>query len=136
MAFSNDQKASIRKYMGMSRLFRDSNPILESAIIAIEQMNDGGATEDQMKVSLTALDVLDGQIAVSRQLTLASEVQGEIKVDAARQLAVLRKEGTAMINGLSFPLSMPPAKRYFYPEDAGGDDFILHGSGQSRKLGW
>lgn len=132
MAFTSDQRASIRKYMGMSRLFKNSNPILESAMDAIDQLNDGGATAAQMVTTLTQLASIETQISVAQQLTLASEVTGEIKIDAGRQLAILRKEGQALINGISIPLSMRPFQKYFYPQSVDESmDIHMHGEGNS-----
>lgn len=117
----------------MSRLFQNFNSDLESALTSIEELNDGGATKAQMVQALTDLALIETQIKVAQSLTLSSEIQGEIKIDAARQLSVLRKEGTAMINRLAFPLSMRPCQRYFYPAPLDSSmDFYLHGDAPFR----
>jgi hypothetical protein len=132
MAFSFDQRAQIRLYLGFSKMFQGSNTILEGALTTIDGLQDGGATETRMINALTALTNIETQIATLQgPMLLGSEVTGEIKVDAARALAVLRMEGTNLINQLCFPLSMSPARAYFYPSpiDETGN-IAVHGIGQ------
>jgi hypothetical protein len=127
-AFTEDQKVKIRKYLGFSKLFASANPLLEGAIGAIEELNDGGAAVNDMTDALTKISTIESQITTAQSVLLAWEVTGEIKVDAARALQALRKEGQTMINTLSFAFGIKPFRRYFYPSDTDSSgDFYLHG---------
>lgn len=117
MAFTASQKASIKTYLGYGAIFKNNNSALDSMIESIEQLNDGGAVEQTMKDALSALATIEGQLTTMRQLTLASEVTGEVRIDAARSIAVLKSEGTRLINSLAIPLSIKPLRAYFYASD-------------------
>lgn len=115
MAFTDVQKDQIRTYMGMPRLFAQSNAVLENAMSAIENLStlDGGATETAVKTALTNIASIEAQILANSTLMLATEVMDEVKFDAIRNDAGLRKVGRSYIHQLSIRLSMMPQEDYF-----------------------
>lgn len=117
MVFTDVQKDQIRTYMGMPRLFAQSNAVLENAIEAIQNLVsiDGGATETAMKTTLTKLAALESTLDANSTLMLATEVMDEVKFDAIRNDAGLRMVGRALIHQLSTRLSMMPQEDYFGP---------------------
>lgn len=127
MAFTFQERALIRRYLGFSLLFTNANTMLENAMNTLDGLQDGGATQGLMSAALVEIQGIEAQISQYQQVLLGSEVTGEIKVDAARAIAVLRQEGTSAINKIAFPLSMSPARAYFYPspiDDSGS--MVVH----------
>lgn len=119
MAFSDDQKAQIRLYMGFSRLFAQVNSILENVMSAIDNLagpppnGDNGATQARIITVLSQLDVLNTTLVNNAQLMLATDVTGEIKFDAIRNAAGIKQEGRRLIQQLSIALAMKPATDFF-----------------------
>jgi hypothetical protein len=119
MAFTDDQRAQIRLYMGMPRVFAQVNSILENVMSAIDNLSgpppngDNGATQARIVTVLAQIDAINTQIVQNAQLMLATEVMDEVKFDAIRNDAGLRRVGRALIQQLSIPLSMKPAVDFF-----------------------
>jgi hypothetical protein len=126
----------MRVYMGYSRLFESSNPDLENAFTAIDNLSssgppngDLGATEARILVALAGLNAIDAALAQLGALMLATEVSGEVVFDAIRQDRGLRMQGRALINQLAIALSLAPVVDYFGPANVSGDiGFTLHGN--------
>ena len=132
MSLSNSQKALIRQYMCVTVLGATigTNNVFENTLNSVDSITDGGATVALIITALTNIQTVETQIQANSQLFLASDVTGEVKVDAARADAMLRKVGSAYINQLAIPLGIRPVARYFYPlpaDDSG--DFHLHNFG-------
>lgn len=116
-AFTDDQRAQVRKYLGYSRLFINSNPILESAMTAVEQLNDGGSTFTAIVNVLVQLAAVEAQIS-SNMLTMiagGSAIDGELTYDPIRGDYSLRRVGQALINQIAIPLATSPVVSYFFP---------------------
>lgn len=111
--FSFVQRDQIRTYMGMPKLFAQSNSMLENAISAIENIDDGGATFNAVAQVLVNLQNLDNQLITNSILMLATEVKDEIKFDAIRNDAGIRRVARAQIKQLSIRLSMDAMSDYY-----------------------
>lgn len=129
MAFTADQRAQIRLYMGMPKLFSQSNPVLESAMDALDGLvnQDGGATQARMITALQQLDAINTQLIANSKLMLATEVMDEVKFDAIRNDAGIRKMGRYLIQQIAIPLSMNPAVDFFGPPALNPTpDIVMH----------
>ena len=124
-----DERARIRLYMGMPKLFSQSNSVLESAMNAIDGLTaqDGGATQARMVTALQQIDAINTQLIANSKLMLATEVSDEVKFDAIRNDAGLRKVGRYLIHQIAIPLSMNPAVDFFSaPALNATPDIVMH----------
>ena len=124
-----DERAQIRLYMGMPKLFSQSNSVLESAMNAIDGLvaQDGGATQARMITALQQLDVLNAKLVANANLMLATDISNEIKFDAIRNAAGIKQEGRRLIAQIAIPLSMNPAVDFFAaPSLNPTPDIVMH----------
>ena len=125
------QRAQLRLKMGMSKLFASSNAIFEGVLNTIEGTIDDGSTFNLTIEILNNTLIIDNQILANSKLMLATEIPGEVKFDAIRNDAALRKIGRAYISQLSTIFSMKPAKDFYSPSDLDSSgDIHLYGFGQ------
>lgn len=120
MAFSDAQKALIRRYLGFPDVLRQSNTRLESAMDVV-----GGRAEVQalIETDLAAL------AAVETQLTNAISSGGIKKVDEIEffengQRAAIRSEGRRLCGRLSITMGVPLVGDAFGEQGYGGDGFM------------
>ena len=97
----------------MSKLFASSNAIFENVLNTIQGAIDDGSTFNQTITLLNQLLGIDAQILSNSRLMLATDVPGEVKFDAIRNDAGLRRVGRALINQLSIIFSMDAARDYY-----------------------
>ena len=113
--YTDLQKLGLRSIMGYSQLFKSSNSIFENILSLIESVPayDDGATFNQTIVLLTQIQSIDTLRLNNTNLALATEVEGKVKFDAARNDAVLKSIGRTYIKQLSIIFSMKPARDYY-----------------------
>lgn len=104
MAFLEADRVQIRIYVGYSATFLQADPRLESAITYCQSTSDGGSrpdnsTELAIRQVIAQLQSVDQQITNLQPLYGALGV-GTIKIDVARQNAMLRKDGRALVHRL------------------------------------
>lgn len=115
--YTDQQRAQLRLYMGMSKLFASSNAIFENVLNTIQGTIDDGSTFNLTLSILATLQQLDVQIINNSRLMLATEVMDEVKFDAIRNDAGLRKIGRAYVRQLATIFSMLPAQDYYAAAD-------------------
>lgn len=119
-AWTEDEKAQIRLYIGSPALFHQFEPRFENAIMSVQSIADGGvlptsATQDRMRLDLAEVAEIDCQIRATRTYVEAiSADAGKIKVDYVRANFLLKQEGRMVITRLCIPLGLNgPFKDYY-----------------------
>lgn len=122
MAFSNAELAQIRLYLGYSPNRKQYNPRLESALTAISELDDDGATEDRMRLTLTKLETLETKIEELHCTAFVSNAGTDnVEIDSIRAIQFLKQEGRRLINQLCIPLGTKPMRDYFSQSDIDPD---------------
>jgi len=120
VAFSEGDRVQIRTYLGFGSLYLQADPRLENAITAIQSVADGGTrptndAELAAKAILVDLHDIDVRIKALRDQQAATEVVGELRLDAAREQARLRSEGRIYIHRLARMLDTFPRADAYAP---------------------
>lgn len=103
MAFTDAEKAQIRKWLGFPALFHYRDPRLESAIHAVEVLADGGATEEQIRGLLAKLAAVETAIDEVAECVGTVKVNG-VEVDQARAQLLHERRGRRYVGQLSVAL--------------------------------
>jgi hypothetical protein len=120
MAFTDAQKAKIRRYLGYPDVFRYANSRLESAIDVI-----GARAEVQalVEADLTALEAIDAKL-----LTVASSQGGLKRIDdiefyEGQAVSQIRSDGRRLAGRLSITFGVPLAGDVFGTAGYTGDEW-------------
>jgi hypothetical protein len=100
------QKASIRRYLGYSLLYSQTDPVLEGQFQALANLPDGGATEALIVGYLTTLDAIMAGIATFRAVHEVGSAD-ESAIDVPRGVIGRCIEGRMYVAQLSHALNMP-----------------------------
>lgn len=137
-AWTEDEKARIRAYLGYPSLFTQYEPRLENAIRAVQSTADGGAlpstaTQDRMREGLTSIASIEQKItALYCSLQLLEAGTEAVRLDSARAMMMLRSEGQRLIKVyLGIPLDTQPRRDYFFS----GEGSIGSGAWQGSPFG-
>lgn len=120
-AWTEDEKANLRAYLGFPSLFHQQEPRLENAINSVQAIADGGAlssnsTQERMRTVLTQLAFIDCRLnKTDTYLHALSVDNNNIKVDFIRANFVLKQEGRRLITQLAIPLGTRPFRDYYSP---------------------
>lgn len=114
MALTDDQKASVRRYLGYPDVNRELHHDLEGAMVAI---SDEGVT--QVAAVLTRLDTIETTLESSwtRQKVLRAE---EITLAGDGEIRALRAEGRRLTHQLAAVLDVQPRRDMFGGGSSGG----------------
>lgn len=120
MAFSEADRVQIRIYLGFGSLYWQADPRLENAITALQSVADGGTrptsdAELAAKGIVTELGDIDSRIRALRDQQAATEVVGELRLDAAREQQRLCTEGRRYVHRLARMLDTFPRSDAFGP---------------------
>lgn len=120
MAFSEADRVKIRIYLGFGSLYLQVDPRLENAITAIQSTADGGTrptsdAEMAAKATIVELVDIDARIKALREQQAATELVGEMRLDAAREAQRLRQEGRTLVHRLARMLDTFPRADAFGP---------------------
>lgn len=120
MAFSERDRVDIRLYLGFGSLYLQLDPRLENAITAVQSVADGGTrpssdTENQVKDIILELKDIDERIIALRDQQAATELVGEVRLDAARETSRLRAEGRIYVHRLARIFDTLPRGDAFSP---------------------
>lgn len=120
MAFSDTQKAKIRRYLGYPDIYRDHDPRLESALDVV-----GGRAEVQalIEADLAALEALETKLT-STQSYGGVRRADDIEFFPGEQIASLRTEGRRFVGRMSITLGVPIASDVFGSTGYGGDGWM------------
>lgn len=118
-AWTEDELAQMRAYMGFPSLFHQREPRLENAMRSVQSTADGGvlsstATQDRMRATLAALASIEAAITAT-YCTLGVDSAGaeNVRINSTRKLFVLKGEGRRLIGQLAIPLGTRPVRGYF-----------------------
>ena len=127
-AWTNDEKASLRAYLGFPSLFHDQNPRLENAINSVQQeadggvLQDGGATQERMRTVMTSLASIDAKLEELWCTAFVKEAGiDNVKTDSIRAMQYLKMEGRRLIQQLAIPLGTRPMRDYYSPAEINND---------------
>lgn len=121
MAFTDAQKAQIRRYLGYPDVYRQANPRLESALNLVGDRPDSKAL---IEADLAALMTLE------TKLTAAQAYGGLKRVDDiefypnAAQTKSLRDEGRRVVGRISITMGVAPAADVFGAGGYAGDSWM------------
>jgi hypothetical protein len=120
MAFTEGERVQIRRYLGYSRLYLQSDSRLESVMTSIQSQADGGsspdsATEDLIRSLLDDLTELQKNMKALWTQAQALDADG-LKIDVARAVAVLRSEGRRLVGEIADQLEVHPRRDVFAPK--------------------
>ena len=104
MAWAEADYVQIRMYLGYSTTFLQADPRLDSAIKNVQALADGGTRPDNsaelaIRGVIAQLQLTDQAIANLTPLYGASQLD-EVTLDVARQDALLRRQGRALVTRL------------------------------------
>jgi len=123
MAFTDAQKAKIRRYLGYPDVFRYANTRLESAIEVI-----GGRAEVQtlVEADLTALDAIDAKLSSAASSQGGIKRVDDIEFYQGQVVSQIQSDGRRIVGRLSITFGVPIEGDYF-----GSGGYL--GDGWSRK---
>lgn len=96
MPFTEAERVKVRRYLGFSVVFNNSDPRLESAMTTVEAYAD---TVTEVQSVLTKLASVETRLEELQTFMEAHEAD-DAKVDPARGLYVLRSEGRRYVRVL------------------------------------
>jgi hypothetical protein len=116
-AWTEDERAKIRQYLGRAPIFREADPLLESAMTAVQAQADGGsqptsATQVLIQGHLTQLADIETRMQNLRSQYVALGV-GQLTIDPVRALMALRMEGRRFVHMIAALLSTQPLRDVF-----------------------
>jgi hypothetical protein len=117
MAYTSVERVKIRQWLGYSGIVYTP---LESQITATQSTADGGSmpdaeTEGAIRGWLTQLDGVLTRIQGLRTQAQVLEATGDAKLDAARGIATLAKEGRLYVGFIADAVQCRPARDVFTP---------------------
>lgn len=120
MAFTEAERVRVRRYLGYSRLYLQTDPRLESVLTSVQSEADGGAapdssTEDLIRALLADLAELEVAMKALWAQAQALDADG-LKIDVARAMTVLRSEGRRLIGAIADQLEVNPRRDVFAPK--------------------
>jgi len=126
MAFSEAERVQVRRYLGCSRLYLQSDPRLESVMTSVQAAADGGSapdgsTEDLLRQTLADLAELKVRMKDLWAQAQALDADG-LKIDVARAMAVLRSEGRLLVGVIADQLEVAPRRDVFAPKPLARDE--------------
>lgn len=133
--FTELDRVKIRTYLGFGSLYLQLDPRLENAITALQSVADGGTrptndAETMAKSLVTSLEAVDAAITGLRDQQGATELVGELTLDATREMLRLRSEGRMLVHRLARMLDTFPRSDVFGPAP------ILTASQDARRNGY
>jgi hypothetical protein len=129
--FTGTERDYLRALFGSSRLFSSMNTQFENILTSIDGLYDDptdmGATQAAIRVTMGKLMNVETQLTVLSNLMLASEVTGEVKINAIKNDYYIRfVVGPALITQISNRISFPPLIPYFSPPDISSAGASVH----------
>lgn len=131
MAFIEAERVEIRRYLGFSRMYLQTDPRLESAITTAQSAADGGAapdssTEALIRATLTDLGTLENSLKALWPQAQALAA-GSLRLDVARAAAMLRAEGRRLVGVIADQLEIAPRRDVFAPKPVHGHALAHYG---------
>ena len=134
MAFTELERANIRKYLGFPSLFKQFQPRLENAMNSVQSVADGGQmptadTENNIRLVLTQLANVDTQLVNMQGLLFVVDAGSDkVSINPTKAMFMLKIEGRRIISQLSIPLGCKALSDYYgstrYATGFEGDSFF------------
>jgi hypothetical protein len=127
--FTEPQKVLVRHFMGFAGIFKQADPRLENAMLAICATADGGSQPDdssQLQALAIVMDLQEIECVLKSMWKSMLVMQaGTNKIDTLRGMAGMRAEGRRVVNGLAAVLGTSPRRDIFSAAtiNAEGDAF-------------
>lgn len=117
MAFTENDRVQIRRYLCFPNVFVQADPRLESAITTVQSIADGGNRPDNsaeldLKGILAKLATLETRLEGLWAPALATRAD-DVSLDVARGQAILYRDGRRLVNALSAAVNTKPLRDYF-----------------------
>jgi hypothetical protein len=116
MAFSETEKANVRRYLGASRFHITSDPRLESAITTAESH---AATETLIRDTLTALATVQTQLDECVAAAMALN-DGDTRIDFGYRYQFAIHRGRMLVGVISDALEFQPYRDVWTAPKLGG----------------
>jgi hypothetical protein len=107
MSLSFAQKASVRRYLGYSLLYSQTDPVLEGQFQALDNLPDAGATEALVIQYITALDAIFAGMDTFQPVAELGAADDAKQIDVYRGLITRIRRGKQYVQVLSQALNMP-----------------------------
>lgn len=117
--WTEDERTSVRKYLGYSSLFTTMETRVDSAMTSVQAKADGGvlATDSvqvQMRAALATLASIDAKIqSYYCSLNVIEAGAERVKIDSTKAIFMLRSEGRKTIAQLAIPLGTVIMRDYY-----------------------
>jgi hypothetical protein len=113
VALSAAERAQVRTYLGWSARFHQMDSALEQAMNALDQDADSLAlVQTPVTGHLARIADVDAKL-LAADTTLLVDAAGTVKLDPARQVALLRSKGRMFVGRLAALLGVPVREDYF-----------------------
>jgi hypothetical protein len=127
MAFSADEKAAIRQYLGFSELFHDVDARLEGMLSQIDTR--APQAETRIRATLAKLAAVDANIdavTTGGELTLKVAEDG-VTFAGPDKIAALQAYGRVLVGQIAITLEIDPPRDYFGAGASFGGGYFLLG---------
>jgi hypothetical protein len=116
-AFTPEEKALIRQYLGFSELFHDIDPRLESQMAEIGDRSPEAA--DHVRAQLARLANIDAQLEAALDNLTLSKAE-DVTFLGPDQLEALRQHGRNLVERIAIVFQVRPQRDYFGSEVGSG----------------
>jgi hypothetical protein len=119
VAFTETNRVAIRKALGYAAIYIQADPMLESAITAVQSIADGGSrpdssTEDAILAYLVSLAAIDALLESAAGCLSTIQVD-DVKMDAVRGEALLKARARRLVGFIGDALSTAPLRDIYSP---------------------
>lgn len=135
MALTEQQRDSVRQYVGWTFRFRQTDSQLELALNAVDQDTVVQATVVAVLASLANIDTL---ISAAYSRIQAKALVGEVELMESQEIAILRSEGRRFVGRLAGYLGVPVRQDVYgsgLPHQFAGYAGPYGGTGNLPRLG-
>lgn len=139
MAWSQQERALWRHFLGYSAIFKQADPRLENAVLAVSSLADGGTQPDSTSENYGRTLLIQAQQIEASLANLWVQMQvssvSNTRIDAVRGMMGLRMEGRRLVNALSALVSTSPRRDIFSTAyvNPDGDAFVTPGGTNSSN---
>ena len=128
--FSEADRVQLRRVLGFAAIFRQADPRLENAILAVQATADGGTRPDDSTVTaiksyVTQIQTIETQLQKLWSMAMATAA-GSARLDVYRGMIQLRSEGYRYVGYIADALATKPFRNIFLSaptQTRGEDDF-------------
>jgi hypothetical protein len=115
VAFTDTEKATIRRYLGFSELFRDVDTRLEGQLDSLS-----AEAEALVRATLVQLAAIDAKIHTAALENLDLQRAEDVTFLGPEQLIALKDYGRSLINRIAVTFEVEPMRDYYGAGAMGG----------------